>query len=769
MTKKVGRAFRLPLSRDGRGDGGVRVYLPLVLLLLTLTSAGFEASANPLLEELGRSESRIYSAPFKIPLGARINELALEPRLQRLGYSRVQDRPSEPGEYFWGHDVFWIFRRACRVGGDDYLPTLIGLDLDRTDGRIVSTRNADFAPIDADDLWLEPELLAESLAGDRATRIPTRLDDLPEHVWRPLLAAEDSRFFDHLGVDSRSVARALLANVKAGKVAQGGSTITQQLIKNRDLTPKRSLGRKASEAVRSLALEATYTKEDILEAYLDQVYLGHVDGLAVHGFATAAHVYFGKRPENLSLAESSLLAAIIQGPNRLSPIRNLDAAEERRQWVLDRMESLGWATESELKRAKSTRIRLHRRRPEAPVGIPALGWIRAEATAKAKKRLSRGRGVVIWSTLDPLLQIWTEQEAARWLQSLRREHRHLKKAPLSLAIVSLDARSGDVLALVGGDPTQRGGFDRSRRARRQPGSAIKPLLLLEAFERCGSREPVYPARRIADEPLEIQLPSGSWQPANSDGKFRGVVSIRDALRLSLNVPFARLGRWCGEKAIGQRLRRAGLEVPEDPPPSFVLGSLEVSPLELAGAYTALANGGVASKPRPIRRMEKPGGRRIGRFRSDQTRVADDSTTFLVHDLLLDAARDGTAKAAAIDGLVVAAKTGTSSDRRDAWLAGYANGIVTVVWVGRDDGKPLRLTGAQGAAPLWRELMSKAAKARAASTIRRPSGVVTRYFDPESGLLVTRFNGRARPEIFRKRAVPPRKRFWRHDPHIEVIR
>ncbi len=750
--------------------------IPFFLLVITLPGTpsaaqgtSTDTSTNPLLAELGRNESRIYSAPFDISLGARIDELALEPRLQRLGYDRVQNRPSQPGQYFWGHDVFWIFRRACRVGGEDHAARLIGLDLDRTDGRIVSTRDADFAPIESDALWLEPELLSESLAGDRATRRPTRLADLPEHVWRPILAAEDSRFFDHLGVDSRSVARALLANVKAGKVKQGGSTITQQLIKNRDLTPKRSLGRKASEALRSLALEATYTKEDILEAYLDQVYLGHVDGLAIHGLATAAHVYFGKKAAGLSLAEASLFAAMIQGPNRLSPIRHLEAAEERRQWVLDRMQSLDWVTESEIKRAKSTRIRLHRRRPEAPIGTPALSWIRAEAKAKAKKRFARGRGVVIWSTLDPVLQISAEKEAGLWLQRLRREHKHLKGAPLSLAIVSLDAQTGDVLALVGGDPAQRGGFDRSRSARRQPGSAIKPLLLLEAFERCGARDPVYPARRIADEPLEIQLASGSWAPTNSDGRFRGEVSLRDALRLSLNVPFARLGRWCGEKAIGERLRRAGLEVPDDPPPSFVLGSLEVSPLELAGAYTALANAGVASRPRPIRRMERPGGRRVGRFGTDQKRVVGNDSAFLVHDLLLEAARDGTAKAAAIDGLAVAAKTGTSSDRRDAWLAGYANGIVTVVWVGRDDGKPLRLTGAQGAAPLWRELMAKAAKARAAHTIRRPRGVVTRYFDPKSGLLVTRFNGRAQPEIFRRRALPPKKRLWRHDPDIEVIR
>ncbi|MEM6796713.1 MAG: biosynthetic peptidoglycan transglycosylase, partial [Acidobacteriota bacterium] len=263
----------------------------LIAGALCAALAAPRAGANPLLYELGRSESRVYSAPFKIRPGGTAAGYGLAERLDRLGYRRVQSKPESAGEYFFGFDIFWIHRRSHRSAGRDHDARLFGLRLDGRGGRILEAVDAARAPIDWDDAWIEPEVLAESLDGGRARRVRLSLEKLPEHAWRAVLAAEDARFFDHLGVDGRSVARALLANVRAGEVTQGGSTITQQLIKNRDLTPKRTLPRKASEAMRSLALEAAYDKEQILEAYLDQVYLGHQQGLAVHGFGTAAEVY----------------------------------------------------------------------------------------------------------------------------------------------------------------------------------------------------------------------------------------------------------------------------------------------------------------------------------------------------------------------------------------------------------------------------------------------------------------------------------------------
>ncbi|MDA8016092.1 MAG: transglycosylase domain-containing protein [Thermoanaerobaculia bacterium] len=723
--------------------------------------------SNPLLDELGRSETRVWSEPFTPGIGGSVEGYRLAERLDRIGYQRVHERPEHAGQYFWGHDVFWIFRRSHRVEGVQLPEVLFALELDRhRDGRVSGFRSADGERLDRAPR-LEPELLAESLDGDRAVRHPLRFDSLPEHVWRPLLAAEDSRFFDHPGLDGKSLARALLANLRAGKTVQGGSTITQQLVKNRELTPKRTLGRKVSEAVRTLAVEAEYSKREILETYLATVYLGHVDGLAVHGYGTAARAYFGRDATELDLVQSATLAAMIQAPNRLDPERRPDAVKTRRDWVLGRLGELGWASADEIARARRQPVRLTRREPRKPPARLFMAWLREEASNEAPVRLEKGRGVVVESTLDPLLQEQAEKAVADHLHRLRRQHRSLRNAPLQAALVTLDARNGAVLAHVGGDPRKAEGFDRVRKARRQPGSAIKPLLLLEAFDDCGG-EPLHPATRVADEPLRLELPSGPWEPSNSDDRFRGAVSIRLALRHSLNVPFVRVVEHCGRTDTASALRRAGLQLPEPVPPSFALGAVETSPLQLARAYTSL-QAGRSLEPRPWRRMERPGGRRLGWEGVDDVRVASEEAAFLVRHLLTDVADLGTASTARIDDVEVAAKTGTTSDRRDAWLAGLAHGLVTVVWVGRDDDQPHGLTGSVAAAPLWRDYMEHAVRLRPPLEPRRPPGIEVRWVDPRTGLRVGRGHSRAEPELFRKGVKPRRKRWWRKDPPTEVIR
>ena len=305
-----------------------------------LLSAGLD-------DDLGRNEVRIYSAPYRIEAGRPVTDLDLPRRLERLGYVRRRgERPREPGEYFFGTDRFWIYRPDVRIGGKRHPSRLLGLELG--DGLIRSGIDAGGEPLHGKHFWIEPELLAESFDSDRAARVPVAFDSLPDHVWQAVLAAEDSRFFEHSGLDARALARASLRNAKAGKVVQGGSTITQQLIKIRDLSPKRSIGRKASEAARALALEAEFDKTEILEAYLDAVYFGHVDGIQIYGLGTAAQAYFSKPVDNLSLEEAALLAAMIQGPNRLSPVRHPDRVVDRYRWVLTRMVASDWLEPSRM-------------------------------------------------------------------------------------------------------------------------------------------------------------------------------------------------------------------------------------------------------------------------------------------------------------------------------------------------------------------------------------------------------------------------------------
>ncbi len=731
--------------------------------------------------DLGRNEVRVLSAPFVLVPGVTLEDAALPERLARLGYRRVHDRPEAPGEYFWGNELFWIYRRAHRVGGQRWPARLFGVTLSgpgdpesgRSD-RIIGFVDATGAPLWQDgggQPWIEPEVLAESLSADRAPRRPIALDRLPEHVWRTVLAAEDHRFFDHPGVDTLSVARALLANALAGRVTQGGSTITQQLVKQRDLSPRRTLGRKVSEAVRALALEAEYSKREILESYLNHVYFGHVGGLSIYGVGAAAEAYFSKPATKLDLGEAAVLAAVIQGPNRLSPIRHPERVAKRQRWVLSRMEALGWAEPEALARARRQGMpRLRVTEPRPPEARRFLSWVRSVAAEEAPERVERGRGMIVQTGIDPLVQGRVEEAVARGLERLRREHRGLRGRSLTAGLVVLDARTGAVIAEVGGDPRDREDlFDRARRAERQTGSALKPLVLLEAFDDCGRRAPLYPSRRVLDEPITLDLPSGPWSPENLGRRYRGEITIREALVSSINVPFVRIARWCGFDDVAATLRRAGLDVPEEPPPSFVLGSLGTSPAELAGAFTAFATQGVALRPRPVLSIFRPAGARIAAFSPGGDRVAEPAAAFMVRDLLRDVVRRGTGRAAAIDGLDAWGKTGSSSDWRDAWFAGGAGGVVAALWVGMDDGSPLGLPASRAAAPIWHDVVAAAAPGRPAPALEAPSDVEVLWVQDSTGRLLKHPREGSHSELFDRDHLPPGRKWWRPDPPLSPVR
>jgi len=750
-----------------------RVLRVAALSVAALAVASLPARANGLETELGRNEVRVLSAAYRIEPGQTVAASRLPERLKRLGYRRVHDRPGGPGQYFWGYDVLWIYRHAHWKGGQRWPARLFGLRLERGSGRILGFVDASEAPLWQDGRgqpWLEPEVLAESLTADRAPRIPVALADLPEPVWRALLAAEDHRFFEHAGVDTIAVARAILANALAGQVTQGGSTITQQLVKLRDLSPRRTFGRKVSEAVRALALEAEYSKREILESYLNHVYYGHVDGLALYGVGAAARAYFSKPATALDLGEAALLAAIVQGPNRLSPIRHPDVVAKRWRWVLQRLEELGWADPEALARARAHGPpRLDVTRPRPPEARRFLSWVRAVVAEEAPRRVERGRGVVVQTGIDPLVQADAEHAVAAGLARLERQRPQLAGRPLTAALVVLDARTGAVIAHVGGDPRDRKDvFDRARRAERQTGSALKPLVLLQAFDDCGPHAPLYPARRVLDEPVEIDLPSGPWRPENLGRRYRGPVTLREALVESLNVPFVRVARWCGFDDTAATLRQAGLAVPEEPPPSFVLGSLGTSPAELAGAYTAFVTGGRAFRPLPVLGIFRPSGARIAAFSREGERVADPAAAFMVHDMLRDVVRRGTGRAAAIDGLDVWGKTGSSSDWRDAWFAGGAGSVVAALWVGMDDGSPLGLSGGRAAAPIWRDVVAAAAPTRPPLAVEAPPDVEVLWVQDRTGRLLKRQRQGSHSELFDRDHLPPGRHWWRPDPPLRPV-
>ena len=744
------------------------VFTGAVLLAALLPR---NAQATGLGDDLGRNDVRVYSGQFHIDAGRTVLELDLPGRLKRLGYTRRRgDRPQAPGEFFFGNEKFWIYRHEVRIGGKRHPARLIGLKLRQTDGLILEGMDDLTQPLHHKHIWIEPGLLAESFDPNRALSIPVSLRELPKHVWQPVLAAEDARFFEHSGVDAKSLARAMLRNAKAGKVVQGGSTITQQLVKMRDLSPKRSLGRKASEAARALALEAEYDKTEILEAYLNVVYYGHIEGIQIYGLGTAAKAYFSKSATKLSLEEAAVLAAMIQGPNRLSPVRNPDNAVERYRWVLTRMVAVDWLEPSKMHAAQRRGLPELRLSTPSPSSAPHfLDWLESTVEAEAPKRAEEGRGAVVYSTLDPLLQEAAEDAVRKGLRQLRSSHPPLRSQPLGVALVALDGRNGNVLAYIGGDPDQRqDGFDRARRAKRQPGSTVKPLVLLEAFQTCGQHGPLYPARQVSDRPVTLDLPAGEWSPENPDRKFRDSVSVREATVRSLNVPFVRLARRCGFENTAQRFRASGLELPAELPPSFVLGAVETTPLDLASAYTVYSSLGKAWRPRPYGRMALPGGRLLDKRSPKAQRVVKPASAYLIRDLMEDSVRRGTAAAAALTGHQAFGKTGTSSEARDAWFAGGAGSVVTVVWVGLDDNRRLGLSGSQAAAPIWRAFMEQAVPKRAPWSDKRPATVIERWIQTDTGLLVSRERGDAELDLFRGGALPPKRKLLKRDEPIPVI-
>jgi len=748
----------------------------LLLALLATLLCPVPAPAGDLEQEMGRNEVRVWSAPYSLEPGVTVQGSGLPERLERLGYERVHRRPAAPGEFFWGHERFWFYRQAHQLDGEGHEAELIGVPLRRSDGMILAppppaTGTGPLFPRAPEPPWLEPELLSESLETNRVPRVPVTLGQLPEYAWRSVLAIEDSRFFDHTGLDARGIARALLNNARAGKVVQGGSTITQQLVKIRDLTPRRTWGRKLSEAIRALELEASHDKEEILQAYLNCVYYGHIDGMSIYGIGAAARAFFDLDAADLDLGQATLLAGIIQGPNLLSPLRHPRRARERQEQVLDRMQELGWAPETEISRARMAGLpKLHRGDLARGGNRHFLGLLDEIVERKAKTLTGKDRGVLVESTIDPLLQARAEKAVADGLAGLRRNHPRLRNLPLSAALVCIDARDGRILAYLGGDPSlDSDAFDRVRQARRQPGSAIKPLVLLEAFEGRARRGALYPARRVSDRPLTIDLPSGPWAPVNYDGEFRGTVTIRQALVASLNVPFVRIGRWCGFDDAAETVRETGLQIPDPAPPSFVLGAVETTPLEMVDAYALFSGSlGRRAKLSPYTRLARPSGRTITRHRSRHKKVVRPATAYLVRDLLRESVEQGSSRPARIEGREVFGKTGTSSDRRDAWFVGGTGPLITAVWVGIDDGTPLGITGSGAAAPIWTVFMTTAAPTRPPVPVDRPADVVERRIHDSSGLLVSRPRRDSHTDLFRRGATPPHRRFWRRDEPVPTL-
>ncbi len=452
-------------------------------------------------------------------------------------------------------------------------------------------------------------------------RAPVSLAELPQQLIQAVLAVEDQRFYHHHGLDLRRIGGALLANLKAGGIRQGGSTVTQQLAKNLFLSAGRTPLRKLREAALALVLEARYDKATILEAYLNEIYLGQDGARALRGVGAAARYYFGKDVRRITLAESALLAGMISAPNRNTPTRNPHAARQRRDLVLQLMVDQQRITRVVGARASGAGIATR----AYPARTVEGRWFRDLAIPAVPDRLPT-RGVAVYTSLDATLQRAAERAVRNGLARLR-------TAGAEASLLAIDPRTGEVLALVGGRDYGASQFNRATDAHRQPGSAFKPVVALAALERSEGHDPAFTlASVVEDEPLRVRTPSGPWQPSNYDGQFRGSVTLREAMEQSLNVPFARIGLAIGPERIVATARRLGISSPLRAVPSLALGSSEVTLLELVRAYGVLAAGGDLAAPRSIVGRARYGEAVAEAGTTQASRVVDPAVAYLVTPL-----------------------------------------------------------------------------------------------------------------------------------------
>lgn len=556
-------------------------------------------------------------------------------------------------------------------------------------------------------------------------RIFVPLSQIPKQLQQAILDAEDAQFYQHGAISLKGMARAAIRNLTSARVKQGGSTITQQLAKSLFLSPERTLSRKFKEIQLAQEIERRYTKDKILEMYLNAIYFGG----GAYGIEAAARIYFGKSVGQVTLGEAALLAGLPKAPSLYSPFNDVKRAKDRRDYVLTRMEREGHITPAQAKAAMRMPIALNPLFKSRGVAPFFVDFVRKELEPRYGKVLLAKGGLRIYTTLNLEMQRTATEVIRRELadiekpQAAKRKAGTLDHGGLEGALVTLDPTTGQIRAMVGGRDYARSQFNRAVQARRQPGSAFKPFVYAAAFD-----QGFTPASLMEDFPISYSIPHDGWtvewKPENFDRQYRGPVTLRRALEESINVPTVRLLEAVGVDAVISLAHEMGITSDLRREHALALGVSEVSLLELTSAYGLLANGGVRIAPKAVRRVAAPNGDTLEASVDSGERVLREEVAFLVTSVLQGAVERGTAKRAKIPGRAVAAKTGTSQEAADVWLVGYTPQLVTGLWAGYDQPRSLGTHESAGRliAPIWADFMRQALEDIPAETVPIPEGV-----------------------------------------------
>ncbi len=585
------------------------------------------------------------------------------------------------------------------IGGAAVAGGLVGLALsfrDLPDVRVLKG----YVPVETTYIYDINGGLIARLHGDVNREVVT-LDRISPHLKRSVLAMEDAYFYTHKGIDPSGIGRAILANFNAGGTVEGGSTLTQQLVKNLFLSNERSLNRKVAEAVLAMRVEQVFTKEQILEMYLNQVFWGK----NTNGAETASQNYFGKSAADLTLGEAAMLAGTIQAPSVFNPVDNFSESKKRQGLVLDRLLELGWATQAEVKAAKAQKITI--RKQGISYEASRVPYVSQAVTAELEEKFGRDvvlqGGLRVQTTIDLKMQRIAEEVAAEGHKDLVDRGAYADQ----LSLVAVDPRTGFVKALVGGvGDFDKNQFNRAVLARRQLGSSFKPFVYYLAF----ASGNYTPDSTIDDSPMTIPDGDEPYVPRNYDNKFSGAMSIRQAIAVSRNIPALRLGLEFGNENVVALCRKLGINSPILPVVSLPLGAADVTPMEVAGAYAVFASGGYKSKTTLIARVTDRNGNLVLDNTPKPELILDPIAVSYLTDALRGVVTNGTATEAQMsDGRPVAGKTGTTSDFRDAWFVGYVPQLAVAIWIGNDDYSPMAngVTGGVYVVPIWRKFMERA--------------------------------------------------------------
>jgi penicillin-binding protein 1B len=732
--------------------------------------ASFEAPSIPV----------VYSAPLDLrSVIVRTQEerntaqgLLKEVLLDRR-YTEVTSQPSRPGEFLLTPDALTIYTRDFTTATGS-LSKARRVTLSLSDGKETNAQSTK-----TQKTLLEPQIISYVGAQEmRASRFVS-LERIPQSVQSAVLAIEDERFYSHFGIDIFGISRALIRNIIAGRLVQGGSTLTQQLAKNLFLSPKKTLSRKLLEIPTALSLESHLSKKQLLELYLNEVYLGQEGSISIHGMPQASTNLFGKSIEDISIDEAAILAGIIKAPSYYNPRKHSDRAKERRDTVLVKMRDLGFISAAEYTTAISKPLRIAQQQEHRRIAQFFTSTLEAELSQTIDIENAPSTGLAVYTGLDLGMQRCAEGAIERGVAAIEAANPKLKRndKQLQAALVAIEPYSGLVRSWVGGRDFGESQFNRVNLGMRQIGSTVKPFLYLTALDRTlNSYKTATAVSILEDKPMEFYTKNRvAWSPENYDHEFRGDVTLRYALENSLNMPALYIAERIGLSTLKKTLSAFKIAPTVQEVPSIALGALDSNVLRLTAAYGALANGGVYIQPRLFTAAVDGSGDRLANSEIVEERVADEDAAFVLTNILRGVLDRGTGTKARSKGFTrpAAGKTGTSDNARDAWFVGYTPTLVAGVWIGYDDNTPMNITGGAAAAPIWGDFMKCSSPFLPLGDFSPPPGVTFAEVDIKTGQIAT--PGCPRERVFAEafvRGTQPSVRCGEHggggsDPSQEV--